>query len=199
MNLLNEISGKILPVRIYGDQILRQKCKPVERIDQPVMERVADLVTTMYVKDGIGLAAPQIGVNLCIFVVDPEWYRTGKKEPTIFINPKFISMSGVIEQEEGCLSLPEITAEVKRAENILIEALNLEGKKLIYEAEGLYSRAIQHEYDHLDGILFIDRMSKIKLLSLRWKLKALEQNKDANGVNLDTYFSDKQSDIHRNS
>jgi len=192
-------SPRILPIRIYGDGILRKKCQPVKEIDNEIRSFAADLVATMYEKDGVGLAAPQVGVDLCIFVVDPDWYKTNQKKPTVFINPKFISMSGVTAQDEGCLSLPEIYAEVKRAEKIEIEALDLEGNRKRYEIEGFFARAVQHENDHLDGILFIDRISKLKLLSLKWKLKDLEQKTDRNGVNLDYYFTDNQNDIHRNS
>jgi peptide deformylase len=199
MNRLNRESGNVLPVRIYGDQLLRKKSEPVEEIDGRIKGIISDLIATMYEKDGIGLAAPQIGHNLRIFVVDPDWFRSGEKNPRVFINPRFLSLSGVEEEEEGCLSLPGITAEVKRAEKVVIEAMDQEGKMQRYEAEGLYARALQHENDHLDGILFIDRISKLKLITLKWKLRALEQKKDNKGVNLDTYFSDKQSDIPRNS
>ena len=199
MNRSSDLKGRLLPVRIYGDQILREKSLPVEEINEEIRGFVQDLIITMYEKDGIGLAAPQVGNNIRIFVVDPEWYRTGKKNPTVFINPKFISMSGVDVQEEGCLSLPDITAEVKRADSVVIEAYTLEGKMMRYEATGLFARAIQHEYDHIDGILFVDRISKLKLLSLKWKLKELEKHKDRNGVNIDTYFTDKENDIHRDT
>jgi peptide deformylase len=190
---------QILPIRIYGDETLRKKCRPVEKIDKEIRNFAADLVATMYEKDGVGLAAPQVGIDLCMFVVDPDWFRTNQKNPTIFINPKFLAISGITSQEEGCLSLPEIFAEVKRAEKIEIEATDLEGNRKRYEIEGFFARAVQHENDHLDGILFIDRISKLKLLSLKWKLKNLEQKTDRSGVNLDTYFTDKENDIHRNS
>ncbi|MBW6516313.1 MAG: peptide deformylase [Candidatus Cloacimonetes bacterium] len=199
MNQLNNYPGKVLAVRIYGDPILRQKSESVEQVDEDIKKFVADMIVTMYEKDGVGLAAPQVGKNLRIFVIDPEWSRTNQKNPQIFINPRIISMSGVEVDDEGCLSLPEIFAEVKRAEKIVLEAMDLNGELKRYEAEGFYARTIQHEFDHIDGVLFIDRISKLKLLSLKWKLKALEQTKDENGVNLDKYFIDKQNSVHRNS
>lgn len=185
-------TGKILPVRIYGDQSLRCKSSPVEKIDDEIRSFVKDLTATMYKKDGVGLAAPQVGVCLRIFVVDVEWFRTEKKNPVVFINPVFVSMEGVTVHEEGCLSLPEITAEVKRADRIVLEAYDLAGNKQRYEAEDFYARAVQHEFDHLDGVLFIDRLSKLKLLTLKKKLKELEQTVDEKGVNLDTYIYSKE-------
>jgi len=199
MNRSNDYKGKVLAVRIYGDTTLRKKSEPIEKIDEDIIKFVADMIVTMYEKDGVGLAAPQVGKNLRIFVIDPEWSRTNQKKPQVFINPKIISMSGVEVDDEGCLSLPEIIAEVKRANKVVIEALDLNGDLKRYEAEGFYARTIQHEFDHIDGVLFIDRVSKLKLLSLKWKLKALEQTKDQNGVNLDKYFIDKQNSIRRNT
>ncbi len=199
MNQSNNHVAKVLPIRIYGDPSLRKKCEPVKEIEEKLKNFIANMILTMYEKDGVGLAAPQVGVNLCIFVVDPEWSKTDQKNPRVFINPKFISMDGIDIDEEGCLSLPEISADVKRANKIILEALDLNGKLIRYEAEGFFARALQHEYDHIDGVLFIDRISKLKLLSLKWKLKALEQLKDENGVNLDKYFFDKKNGIRRNS
>ena len=199
MNRSSDNTPKILAVRIYGDPVLRKKAEPVPEITPEIKNFLADLIHTMYEKDGVGLAAPQVGISLRIFVVDPEWSRTNQKNPRVFINPKIVSMNGVEVEDEGCLSLPELFAEVKRAEKLILEAQDLEGNWLQYEAEGFFARTIQHEYDHIDGVLFIDRVSKLKLLSLKWKLKALEQTKDENGVNLDRYFYDKQDSVRRNS
>ena len=192
-------TGRILPVRIYGDHVLRKKSLPITEINSETASLIADLVTTMYAKDGIGLAAPQIGYNLRMFVVDPEWFHTGVTKPFIFINPRFLGMSGIGIKEEGCLSLPDVFAEVKRAEHVVIEASDIKGNIIKYEASGLFARAIQHEYDHLDGVLFFDRVSKIKQMSLKSRLKRLEIHTDENGVNLDENYISEQNNLHGNS
>jgi peptide deformylase len=199
MSKSNAIKGNVVPVRIYGDKVLRKKSEPVKEINDELLGIIADLIATMYAKDGIGLAAPQIGHNLRIFVVDPEWFQTNEMKPRVFINPKFLSMSGVEIREEGCLSLPDIFAEVKRAEEVVVEAIDEKGELIKHQAVGLFARAIQHEYDHLDGVLFFDRVAKIKQLSLRAKLKRLENNTDKNGVNLDEDYIAKQNNLHGNA
>ena len=177
--------GKILPIRIVGDKILRQKARLVERIDPEIKEFVYDLIETMYEKDGVGLAAPQVGKSIRIFVVDPFWFKEGyEKEPKVFINPVFKEFNGESEGEEGCLSLPDIYAHVTRAENVQIEALNEKGEKVKYQADGLFARALQHEYDHLEGILFIDKVSKLKRISFSKKLKELKKNTNEKGENI---------------
>lgn len=184
------IRGKKLPVRIYGDKSLRRVSEPVQKVDSEVGEILADLIETMYAKDGVGLAAPQIGTNIRVFVVDPQWFETQERRPVVFINPKFLSMTGKETSEEGCLSLPDITGEVPRAKNIVIEAINEKGELVRHQASGLFARAIQHEFDHLDGVLFIDRISKLKLLSQKIKLRKLERQTSVDGVNTDENLQD---------
>ena len=177
---------KLLPIRIYGDKVLRQIAKPVEKIDNEILDFAADLTHTMYEKDGLGLAAPQVGVSLRMFVVDPFWggEENRKKKPYVIINPRFISFEGEVEKEEGCLSIPEIFEKVKRAEKVVMEAMNLKGEVLRYKASDLFARVLQHEYDHLEGILFVDKISKIRKLMISKKLKQLESGTDENGVNI---------------
>ena len=175
----------LLQVRLIGDKVLNQVAKPVEEITQEILDFAEDLTYTMYEKDGIGLAAPQVGISLRIFVIDPFWGdEEAKKNPLVLINPKFIRFEGEVDSEEGCLSIPEIFETVKRAEKVEIEGINLKGKRVRYVADELFGRALQHEYDHLEGILFTDKLPKMKKLLIKKKLKALMSSTDENGVNI---------------
>lgn len=174
-----------LHIRLYGDKTLREVAKPVTEFTNDINNFIADLVFTMYEKDGVGLAAPQVGRSLCIFVVDPFWFNEdGKKNPLVLVNPEFKEFHGDVESEEGCLSLPRIFEPVQRAESVIIEALNEKGKKVRHEADGLFARALQHEFDHLDGILFIDKIPKLKRIFLKKKLHDLQRTTDKNGRNI---------------
>ena len=141
----------------YGEASLRQPSKEVHKVSQKVKNLVQDMLDTMYSQNGVGLAAPQIGENVRIFVIDVS---TGNEplNPMVFINPKIIKKSGACISHEGCLSFPEAYTDVKRYENIMVKALDTNGRSFVMEAkEGtLLARAIQHEFDHLDGILFVD-------------------------------------------
>lgn len=141
----------------YGDVILRTPSKEVHKVSKKVQELVIDLLDTMYAQNGVGLAAPQIGVNQRVFVVDVS---TGDEplNPIVFINPKIIKKSGACRSHEGCLSFPEAFTDVKRYANIMIKAMDRKGKTFVMEAKDgtLLARCIQHEFDHLDGVLFID-------------------------------------------
>ncbi len=177
--------NKLLPIRIVGDKVLSKKAEPVKEITAEIKEFINDLVYTMYERDGVGLAAPQVGKSLRIFVVDTTWTETGKKKPIVCINPKFLEMTGSATNEEGCLSIPDVYVDVKRPSYVLFEATNLKGKKFRLESsDDLLARALQHEYDHLDGILFIDRASKFKLIPVNKKIKNLMNKTDENGTNI---------------
>ena len=176
---------EILPIRIYGDKVLRQRSEPVQKITPEIQEFIADLVHTMYETDGIGLAANQVGRALRIIAVDAFWFKeNGKKNPVVLINPEFIEFDGSTDMEEGCLSLPDIYEKVPRAEWVKIRGLNEKGEQMEYEGEGLFARALQHEYDHLDGILFIDKISKLKKMMLKKKLNDLQSTTYEDGVNI---------------
>jgi peptide deformylase len=146
----------VLSVRRYGDPILRQKAAPVEAVTPEVREIVRDLVDSMFHQVGVGLAAPQVGIPLRIVVVDE-----GKGGVRALINPAVRDRRGAVKGEEGCLSLPGIFAEVERSEWIRVEALDEQGRPLSFEASGFRARVIQHELDHLDGVLFIDRLPPV--------------------------------------
>ena len=141
----------------YGTPSLREPSKEVHKVSKKITELVRDLMDTMYAQNGVGLAAPQIGENVRVFVIDVS---TGNEplNPMVFINPKIIKKSGAVKSNEGCLSFPEAYTDVKRYKNIMVKALNEHGKPFIIEAKdgSLLARAIQHENDHLDGVLFID-------------------------------------------
>ena len=141
----------------YGEKSLREKSKEVSKISKKIQALIQDLLDTLYAKNGVGLAAPQIGENVRVFVIDTS---SGDEplNPRVFINPKIIKKSGAINSYEGCLSFPEAYTNVRRYKNVTVKALNQQGKPFIVEAQDgdLLCRCIQHEFDHLDGILFID-------------------------------------------
>ena len=141
----------------YGTPSLREKSKEVHKISKKIQILVEDLYDTMYAANGVGLAAPQIGENLRVFVVDVG-ADPKTMNPITFINPKIIKKEGAINSYEGCLSFPDAYTNVRRYKSIKIKALNIKGKPFIMEINdgSLLARAIQHEFDHLDGILFID-------------------------------------------
>lgn len=142
----------------YGEKTLREPSKEVHKISKKITELVQDLLDTMYAQNGVGLAAPQIGVNLRVFVIDVS-SNDEPLRPLIFINPKIIKKTGQIESEEGCLSFPEAYTKVTRYKDVMVKAMDINGKPFVMEAKDgtLLARVIQHENDHLDGILFIDR------------------------------------------
>lgn len=156
-------------LHVLGSPVLRQKSPPVKTVDDEVRRLVDDLFETMRAAKGVGLAANQIGVARRVAVVD-----VGEEDPPpiVLINPVIVERSEEDDTaEEGCLSIPEIFGDVTRPARIVVEALDLEGKKVRTEAHGYKARAIQHEIDHLDGILFLDHLSAVKrnLLLSKWK------------------------------
>ena len=149
----------------YPDPILRKKSEEVEEITEETKKLAQELKETMLANQGIGLAAPQVGVLKRIIVVQAE------KGPQIFINPKIIKKSReTLIEEEGCLSFPGLFLKIKRAKEVEVEALNENGEKIFLKAEGLPARIFQHEIDHLDGVLFIDRLSFWQKLKFKLKL-----------------------------
>jgi peptide deformylase len=149
----------LLKVRYYPDPILKQKAKKITMIDSSIRKLAQDMLDTMYDSDGVGLAAPQIGVSKRIMVIDVSGEDDPPK-PIVFINPEIIEQDGELSGQEGCLSFPDVFFEVKRSNRVLVRFQDLRGKALKLTAEGnLLCRAIQHEIDHLDGELFIDKAS----------------------------------------
>lgn len=165
----------------YGTPSLREPSKEVHKVSRKITDLVQDLFDTMYAQNGVGLAAPQIGVNLRVFVIDAST-KEEPLEPMVFINPKIIKKSGAIKSNEGCLSFPEAYTDVVRYKDVMVKATNEHGKTFVMEVKGgsLLARAIQHENDHLDGILFIDhcinRFEAEEVLK-KYNLPALEPDK----------------------
>jgi peptide deformylase len=179
----------ILSILQYGDPILRAKGKQIEKIDDHIRELAASMIETMHAANGIGLAAQQVGEALQLTVLDisqiedrPSTLRLNGKDvdpmasmPLVLINPE-IELGGETEiGTEGCLSFPEINGQIERAESTMARAQNLEGDKIEIVASGLLARAIQHEVDHLNGILFIDRMNSAAKAALSSRLKRLQK------------------------
>jgi peptide deformylase len=157
-------------LRYYGDPVLRTKAAPVAAFDPALSSLVADLFDVMYREKGVGLAAPQVGESTRVFVVDVE-DEDEVRTRRAFVNPVIIRREGTVSAEEGCLSIPGYRDDVKRWALVEVEARDENGQPFTMTAEGLLARAIQHELDHLDGILFIDRLSPIKRKLLEARLK----------------------------
>lgn len=148
-------------IRTFPDPVLREVARPVEKVDEEVLQTLSDMAETMYASNGVGLAAPQIGDARRLIVVDVG--RGGEPGGLLkLINPVIADRSGTVKSEEGCLSLPDLLVEVERSENVAVEALLPDGKTTRIEAEGLLSIALQHEIDHLNGVLLVDRLSSLR-------------------------------------
>jgi peptide deformylase len=153
----------------YPDPRLREPGKPVAEVTDEIRALVDDMAETMYAAPGCGLAAPQIGVSLRVFVVD----CAAEDEPSdlrVFINPEILEKDGQVVWNEGCLSFPGVTEEIKRAERVKVRALDRDGKAFELEADGLLAVAIQHETDHLNGVLMIDKLNALKKRMMGRKL-----------------------------
>jgi peptide deformylase len=178
-----------LSIRQYGDPVLRAKGKRVEKIDHGLRELATNMIETMHLAKGVGLAAQQIGEALQLTVLDisqvedrPSEMKLNGQEvdlknvmPLVLINPEIELHSETEVGTEGCLSFPEITGEIERAVSIVARAETLDGERIEIEARGFLARAIQHEADHLNGILFIDRMSSAAKVALSSRLKRLQK------------------------
>ncbi|MBI2846332.1 MAG: peptide deformylase [Chloroflexi bacterium] len=149
----------VLPIRVVPDRVLREKAKRIRRIDDSIRKLAADMLETMHSALGVGLAANQVGVLLRLIVIQiPE------QDPLVLVNPKIVKRSGERIIPEGCLSIPGYRGEVKRSERVLARALDLDGKEVRIKADELLAQAIEHEIDHLDGILYTDRLESLDKL-----------------------------------
>ena len=165
----------ILEIKEYGEPDLREKALPVKEITPEILNLIKDMAETMYTASGVGLAASQVGVPKRIILVDGE-----EDGLIVLINPMIIKSEGEVVAEEGCLSVPDIYSQVKRSSKITVKALNQNGDPIEITKEDLIARALQHEIDHLDGILFIDRIGRMERQILLNKLK---KKKRATGDN----------------
>jgi len=164
----------VLNIIKIGHPTLRKVAKPVEKFDQDLEKLVLDMVETMRLNDGIGLAAPQVNVSKRLFVIDKKLINE-EWEAEAYINPKIIKADGSNILEEGCLSIPNIRADVDRPFKIEVEYQTLKGEKVREEMDDLLARVFQHEFDHLEGVLFVDKISILKKKLLEPQLKEIEQ------------------------
>jgi peptide deformylase len=177
-----ELSGQMLEIFVYPAPVLTKKAKPVEKFDNELRKICRNMLFTMYHSPGVGLAAPQVGISQRFFVLDVEYKREqvtradgseghnlSEFHPHVFINPKIVARDGSIEYEEGCLSVPGIHEKVTRSEKVTMEYQDMSGLSHTITAEGLFAICLQHENDHLDGIVFLERLSLIKRNLLKKK------------------------------
>jgi len=174
--------SKVLPIVTYNDSVLREKAMKIETLDEGLIQLIDDMFETMYQAHGVGLAAPQIGKSIRLFVIDADAMIEDDDPdaeklcigPTVFINPEIVSMSDVkVPMDEGCLSLPDLRETVVRPESLVIRYKDREFKDCEFEATSWLARVIQHEYDHLDGVLFVDRLGSFRRRLLKSKLDAI--------------------------
>ena len=151
----------LLEIKKYPDKILKEKTAFIDNLDSDMQRIIDNMIETMYASRGIGLAANQVGISKRLCVIDTSM-REEKKPLIVVINPIIIGKEGKEEAEEGCLSVPGFLPTIKRSANVILKAIDREGKPLEIEATGLLARVFQHEIDHLDGLLIIDRISPIK-------------------------------------
>jgi len=169
----------------YGHPVLREKGKRIDRVTAVIRQLAADMVETMYAADGVGLAAQQVDQPLLLTVIDvsatehPWTITPALSMPLILVNPVLSHPVGEQTGNEGCLSIPEVSAQIRRAAQVTVRAHDLDGRELHFECTGLLARAAQHEVDHLNGILFVDRMDAATRASISGKLKKLQKETEA--------------------
>lgn len=162
----------VLDVLIYPDENLAKVCQPVEQVDDELRQFIDDMFETMYQHEGIGLAAPQVNVLKRVITIDIEGDKTNQ---IVLINPEITESSGETGIEEGCLSIPGCRALVPRKEKLTVKALNRAGEPFTLEADGLLAICIQHEIDHLNGVLFVDHISQLKRQRIKEKMLKLKK------------------------
>jgi len=167
----------VLPIRIYGDPVLRKKAAPVADIDDEVRRLAADMLETLADAEGVGLAGPQVGESRRLIVVHPPAGRgEDRQEPRVLVNPQVVQAEGPqVSGEEGCLSIPGIYEDVKRKERVRVKAVDLDGDDVELDADGWNARILQHEIDHLDGVLFVDRIGPMRRALLKKRLRELQE------------------------
>lgn len=174
---------------IYGNPVLREKCKPVKEITDEIRKLVEDMLDTMVAANGVGLAAPQVGIPIRLAVVDvsfdPEcvsYFKVNGEDavmedwmPLIFINPELKLLGSREDDTEGCLSFPDMRADVRRPGEVKATLSIVDGDEIVVETDGLLARAIQHETDHLNGVLFVDRISAAEKIGLKRRIRLMQE------------------------
>lgn len=163
---------------IWPDPVLKKPASPVARVDDEIRKLIDDMAETMYAADGVGLAAPQVGVSKRIVVIDTSPRQEGQRLLHL-VNPVIVKAEGETTYTEGCLSVPGEAEEVERAAKVWVKALDRDGKPIEIEGEGLLGIALQHELDHLDGVLFVDHLSSLKRELIRKRMKKLKAERDS--------------------
>jgi peptide deformylase len=168
----------VLEICTFPNPVLKQKSRPIQKIDPKILQLVQDMAETMYSAPGVGLAAPQVGHSLRLAVIDVT-PADGPKNLLVLINPEIVAAEGECTWDEGCLSVPDCNEEVKRSKKVVVRYQNLQGENAEITGEELLAIALQHEIDHLDGILFIDRLSPLKrrLIKKKFQKKDKEEKK----------------------
>ncbi len=171
------------PVLQFPDPLLKRKSVPVETVTQELRQLAADMIEVMYDEPGIGLAAPQVGEAVRMIVLDTEWTEEGNdRNPVVMVNPEIVAREGSALSNEGCLSVPDFNADVERAQKVRVRGTDLDGNPIEEEVEDLRAFCFQHEIDHLDGILFIDRISRLKRsMYVKKRKKALRLEEEEGG------------------
>ena len=165
-----------LQLRYYGDAVLRKRAEAVLEVTEAEYQLAEQMLETLYATgNGIGLAATQVGILKRLIIVDIGEADDETYEPLVLFNPELMGFDGEIVAEEGCLSIPDVTAEVKRPEIIVVEGIDVQNEAVRIEADGLLARVLQHEIDHLNGVLFIDRISGLKRQLLKEELLKIQQ------------------------
>ena len=170
----------VLPIRIHPDPVLRVKCATVETFDQELKSLAEDMIQTMNAAPGVGLAACQVGRDIRLAIVDPS-AGEDPKALHVLVNPRIVEDRGRVVDDEGCLSIPGITEKVARPSFVKIEAQDLDGKPFVLEGEELMARVICHEVDHLNGVLFIDRLTGLRKERVKRKMRRMERSQEAVG------------------
>ena len=169
---MNDSPVNLLPISYWPDPILGQKASPIDAFDPDLRTLAERMIVTMYESDGVGLAAPQVGKSIRMFVADPQ--VDPEPNPMVFVNPELHLEGEIVSHEEGCLSIPEVRVQVRRPESARVRAQDLDGEFFEVEASGFAARVWQHEFDHLEGNLIVDRMSPKDRLVNRKILKELK-------------------------
>jgi peptide deformylase len=164
----------IREIKQYPDDVLKKKAEPVESVDEELQRLIDDMVETMYAAPGIGLAAPQVGVSKRLIVVDVKAAYGEEASLYVLINPEIVESEGEVKSEEGCLSLPGFTVSIDRFEKVTVKGLDREGNEISIPAEGMLAMALQHEIDHIEGTLILDRTSLLKREFYKKQLKKSE-------------------------
>jgi peptide deformylase len=162
----------LLPILRYPDPRLHQVARPVERVDDTIRKLINDMAETMYAAPGVGLAATQVDTHVRVIVIDVSESRDQLR---VFVNPRLVEATGTAEREEGCLSVPDVYEKVQRAERVTVRALDARGEPFELEADGLLAVCIQHEMDHLEGKVFVEKLSRLKQNRIRARMKKRER------------------------